>query len=238
MFLALLGCKNDNDVKIINYTITACNGEESYDVLNSSKNRIKNYKFKEENFEIEVFFVEECGFVIDPKVTVDQNVLLIDVDQFQKDSNRLYALCRCCYGLRITIAGLEEIDPDQLIYKLQLSDKYPERIYRTDSIFHTYNIDFTIVEDDTIYYPQTESSYTRREFVGYSKSDSASIYASFPDQADIEFKRYNPVTGTVLRLYNGRYERINAEAQIIDKGWLEYKFTEEGNGVEIVFKKQ
>lgn len=228
----LIGCANEDNLILVSYSTEGCNMKESIKELNKLRNRIIDYHQVKDTTLIEVFFVENCGFIIAPKITLNGSSLLIEADQYFEDSTRMGLLCTCCFTFQMKVLGIEENEIGELNYFLKLSDTHPERIYITDSIYYTYQIDFLIFESDTLYYPQEDNIYTKRI---YERDNSEGyIYSYFSDSGHLYLNRINYQSGERLRIHNDFYRRTDTLDQIIEEGKVDYLFLEEGKGVEVV----
>lgn len=229
----VLSCSKEDDVKLVSYSIEYCNEQQSVENLSSLRNRITDYSRIGDTTLIQVSFVENCGFVVDPEVTLNNNNLLIEADQFFDDSTRMALFCTCCHSFEMKILGIKE--KEQLNYFLKLSSIHPEKISVTDSIYNTYQVDYLIIESDTIYYPKSDDIYVKRV---YEREDSDGYtYSYFPDNGHLHLNKVTYKAGERLQIHNDFYRITDTLDQIIEKGRVDYLILEKGKGVEAVLSK-
>lgn len=240
LFLVFVQCQSGKKVNLVDYRIKECDENSFGSILSDElqlKNRIKHAFYHNDRLVLDVVFTESCGFVIDPMIRFQSGVLDIYVDQYIADSTRMYAMCICCYELELFLTGLENIPIDSISYRLHLSGNSPEKIYFTDSLYHTYeNIDYVLVGEDRIYYAQQISPYKKRMFSGLMQ-DSSYVDSYFPDHSDIFYRKsYN--NGAELFIENGFFERRDSLGVFYEKGTVEYQKFKEKKGVQLILKSR
>ena len=220
---------------LVSYSMEDCNLQQSMEQLSKLRNRITGYYQVGDTTLIEVFFVENCGFIIDPEITLNGSSILIEVDQYYEDSTRIGLLCTCCFTFQMKVLGIEENEMGKLNYFLKLSDTHPERIYATDSMYYTYQIDFLILGSDTVYYPKEDNIYTKRI---YERENSEGyIYSYFPDNGHLNLDKVDYKTGNWLRIRNDFYNLTDTLSQVVEKGKVDYRILENGKGFEVILSE-
>lgn len=234
--MGLVACSDESQITLVEYSVKGCDESGTVDLSKRHRNRIRQISHSGDTSLIDLFFEETCGFVIDPKVSFSERRLLIEMDQFMNDSSRVYALCRCCYAVELKLLGLTDFKPEELSYKLQLLDRYPETIQQTDSVYHTYRIDYAVVGADTLFYPLEDDIYSIRKYLGELGADSIFYASSFPDHGDIFLTRFDPTTEEQLRASNGHYELLDSLGELQENGTLSYQSLQQGQGRRVIFE--